>query len=200
MPEGAPLDNVQLTRLLGRFWTAANALSLIRLILSVPVAYLILVDGPLTWIFGLVALGIVTDWFDGRIARWSKTVSEWGKVLDPLADKVAAAVIVMALVIRGSLPAWLLALILGRDTLIVLGGILITRRTGQVLMSVWMGKVAVTALSVTVVAALLKADEPVMQICIGATVALMVYSFVLYLRRALRVWHHGDEAPEATFY
>jgi phosphatidylglycerophosphate synthase len=143
------------------------------------------------WLLVLVIVAIVTDWFDGRVARWSNTVSEWGKVLDPLADKVAAAAAVLALTLRGhfheeyvvSLPYWFLALVVGRDLLIVAGGVSLARRTGQVVMSLMSGKVAVTAVAVTVIAALLRADPEIMQACLLITSGLLVYSFFVYLFR-----------------
>lgn len=188
---------VELFRLLGRFWTIANMLSIIRLILVIPITVLILTDGPLLWTFGLILLALMTDWFDGRVARWSRTVSEWGKVLDPLADKVCGVAVVLALVVRQALPPWLLGVLVGRDVLIVLGGVVLARRTGQVVMSAWMGKVAVTALALTVVAALLRADEPVMQFCIWATTALLLYSFMLYAVRFVRLMRAGRLPAEA---
>ena len=189
-------SDTRVTQNLGTFWTAANIISLSRVVLVVPITYLILVDGPILWIFGLIIVGMLTDFFDGRVARWSHTVSEWGKVLDPVADKFSAAAVTVALVFRSpeagpTLPLWFLALIIARDAAIVLGGILIARRTGEVLMSIWWGKVAVTALSVTVLAALLKADPPVMQVCLWITTALMGYAFVLYILRFIRVWRAG---------
>lgn len=183
MPEQTSAHKVQLFRLLGRFWTVANLLSMIRLILVVPITYLILTDGPLAWLFGLILFALVTDWFDGRVARWSSTVSEWGKVLDPLADKVAGAAVVLALVVRGVLPVWFLGVIVGRDLLIVLGGVVLARKTGQVVMSAWMGKVAVTALALTVLAALLRADPPILSFCVWTTTGLLAYSFFLYAVR-----------------
>lgn len=172
-------------------------LSMFRLLLVIPIAYLILTDGPLIWLFGLILVALMTDWFDGRVARWSGTVSEWGKVLDPLADKAAGAAIVMALVVRGSLPLWFLSVLVLRDALIVLGGVVLARRTGQVVMSAWMGKVAVTALSLTVIAALLRADAPVLQYCVWITTALMAYSFVLYGFRFARLMKAG-ELPDSA--
>lgn len=192
MLENQPTQNVQLSRLLGRFWTFANLLSMARLILVIPITYLILTDGSLAWLFGLLFLALVTDWFDGRVARWSKTVSDWGKVLDPLADKVAAAAIVMALTVREILPVWFLAAIVARDSAIVLGGVVLARRTGQVVMSVWMGKVAVTALAITVLAALMRADAPILIICVWITTGLLVYSFGLYAIRWYRLMKAGS--------
>ena len=167
-------------------------LSMARLILVIPITYLILTDGSLAWLFTLIFIALVTDWFDGRVARWSKTVSEWGKVLDPLADKVAAAAIVMALTVRGILPLWFLVAIVARDAAIVLGGVVLARRTGQVVMSVWMGKVAVTALSVTVLAALMRADPPVLIFCVWVTTGLLAYSFLLYAVRWFGLMRSGS--------
>jgi len=171
---------------LGKFWTLPNVLSLARLMIVMPAAYLILVDGPLLWILGLVALAIATDYFDGRLARWSHTVSEWGKVLDPFADKVAGGLMVTVLTINGSIPLWFLIVVLGRDLLIVLGGEIIFRKKGVVSISLFSGKVAVTAVAITVLAALLKADPPVLQFCEITTVVILVYSYIRYLIRFVR--------------
>ncbi len=193
-----PMRRVRLSRLLGNFWTIPNMLSLIRLILVIPITYLILVGGSLVWLFSLIVLAAMTDWFDGHVARWLHTVSAWGKVLDPLADKIGAAMIVLALVVRDvepTLPVWFLVLLLARDLCIVLGGVVLTRRTGHVAMSTLSGKLAVSMLALTLLAALLRADPPVLQFCVWTTSALLIYSFVLYLLRFLRLMRAG-ELPE----
>lgn len=181
---------------LGRFWTVPNMLSMVRLVIVIPLAYLILVDGPLFWMMILMVLIVATDYFDGRIARWSKTVSEWGKVLDPMADKMAGGLVVMALAIRGALPLWLLAVVAARDLAILAGGAVITKRTGVVLMSMLSGKIAVTALAITVLAALLRADAPVLEACIWGTTALLAWSFLRYVLRFVKVYRYGTEAIE----
>ncbi|MCZ6704701.1 MAG: CDP-alcohol phosphatidyltransferase family protein [Bacteroidetes bacterium] len=168
---------------LGKFWTIPNVLSLARIIILVPVAYLILVDGSLLWILSLVALAIASDYFDGRLARWSHSVSEWGKVLDPFSDKIGGGLVVAALMIKGSLPVWYLIVILTRDLLIMLGGELIIRRSGIVVMSLFSGKIAVASISITVLAALLLADPPVMQFCLVASTVILAYSFLRYFAR-----------------
>ncbi len=172
-------------------------LSLFRVVLAIPVTYLILDDGPVGWILGLIVLAGLTDWFDGTLARWSHTVSNWGKVLDPLCDKAAMLMVSLALVIRGDLPIWFVAIVALRDVLIVLGSVLLTRRISEVKMSIWWGKVAITAMAVTVLAALLKADPPVMQFCIWTTLALMLYSYTLYVLRYLRLWRLGPDPTES---
>ena len=186
---------------MGAFWTAANVLSLARAVLVLPIAWLVYRGGPLGPMFALIGLAIATDWFDGRVARWSDTVSEWGKVLDATADKLAAAAVTLALLLRPpeagpSLPLWFVALAITRDALLALGGLLQTRRLGRFTSSLWSGKVAVTALAVTVVAALLNASPAVMEALVGLTAAVMAYSIVKYGLRFTAIMRHGAAALE----
>ena len=173
---------------LGRFWTAANALSLLRLVLVVPITVFLWRDGPLGWLLGLVVLVILTDWFDGRIARWTHTVSDWGKVIDPVADKFAAIMTVTALTFRPAephLPLWFFGVIVGRDLAILLGGAAIARRSGQIVMSAWAGKAASLWLALTVLSVILKADPPVFKVCLWMATGLFLFSFALYAIRYL---------------
>jgi CDP-diacylglycerol--glycerol-3-phosphate 3-phosphatidyltransferase len=173
---------------LGRFWTAANALSLLRLVLVVPITVFLWRGGPLGWLLGLVVLVILTDWFDGRIARWTHTVSDWGKVIDPVADKFAAIMTVTALTFRPAephLPLWFFGVIVGRDLAILLGGAAIARRSGQIVMSAWAGKAASLWLALTVLSVILKADPPVFKVCLWMATGLFLFSFALYAIRYL---------------
>mgnify|MGYP006273460909 CR=1 FL=1 len=175
---------------LGRFWTIPNALSLTRLVLVVPIAVFLWRDGPLDWLLGLVVAAILTDWFDGRIARWTGTISDWGKVIDPIADKFAAFMTVAALTFRSAdpqLPLWFFFLVVGRDLAIVAGSALIARRSGQIVESAWAGKAATLWLALTVLAAVLKADAPVMNVAFWMTAGLLVFSFAVYLIRYARM-------------
>lgn len=184
---------------MGRFWTAANGLSLLRVVLVGPIAVLVYHGGPVGPMFALIGLAIATDWFDGRVARWSDSVSEWGKVLDATADKVAAAAVTLALLTRPvepTLPLWFVLLAVSRDALLALGGLLQTRRLGRFTSSLWSGKVAVAALAVTVVAALLNAAAPVMEALVGLTGAVMAYSVVKYAVRFRAIMRHGPAALE----
>ncbi len=181
---------------MGRFWTAANALSLARIALVGPITLLVWRGGPVGPMFALVALAIATDFFDGRLARQTRTVSEWGKVLDATADKVAAAAITLALLFRSpeagpTLPLWFVALAVARDALLAVGGLVQTRRLGRFTTSLWSGKVAVTLLAATVLAALLAAGPRLMVALVWATAAVMTYSVVEYGVRFRHIVRHG---------
>jgi CDP-diacylglycerol--glycerol-3-phosphate 3-phosphatidyltransferase len=182
---------------LGRFWTAANALSLCRLGLVVPITVFLWRDGPLDWLLGLVIVVILTDWFDGRIARWTHTVSDWGKVIDPVADKFAAIMTVTALTFRPAdphLPLWFFGVVVGRDIAILLGGVAIARRSGQIVMSAWAGKAASLWLALTILCVILKADPPVFQVCLWMATGLFVFSFLLYVLRYLQAIRGAGDA------
>ncbi len=178
---------------LGKFWTLPNVLSLARLVIVIPVTWLIIIDGPLLWIMGLVLLAITTDYFDGRVARWSHTVSDWGRILDPFADKIGGGMVIAALTYREAMPVWFLVVILSRDLAIVCGGALIRWRTGEIVMSLMSGKVAVSAVAITVLAALLKADPPVMQFCLTVSTGLLAYSYFRYLIRFMQMYRTPAE-------
>lgn len=158
-----------------------------RIVLAIPAAYLIITDGPIALVLGIIVVAMATDWLDGRLARWSQSVSGWGKVLDPVVDKIGGGLILVALTIKGSIPKWFLGTLVGRDVLIVLGGIMIARRTGRVVISTWVGKAAVTAVGLTVLAALLEADPPVMRFCLSVATILLIISFIRYTWRYILV-------------
>lgn len=175
---------------LGRFWTAANVFSLCRPLVALPAAILIYTDGPRRWILLLILIAALTDWLDGQWARRTRTVSEWGKVLDPVCDKVAIVLVGAAMVLSQLVPLWFVGVILIRDLLIVAGSLVLVRRVREVHMSNWAGKAAVSAIAITFLLGLLGPDRAVLQFCIWSSVALMTLSLGLY---AFRFFHLQQE-------
>jgi cardiolipin synthase len=101
-----------------RIATIPNILSFLRLA-SVPVFVALFVSGHTDAAVILYAVGAWTDFFDGWIARRFDQVSELGKLLDPLADRIFIGALVVALVATDVLPMWLAVTIIGRDVLIL---------------------------------------------------------------------------------
>ncbi|KAH6893607.1 CDP-alcohol phosphatidyltransferase-domain-containing protein [Thelonectria olida] len=95
-------------------YTLPNFLTATRLAAAPFIGYLVLHDQH-AWAVGLFAYAGVTDMLDGWIARkWDqKTVV--GTVIDPMADKTLMTVLTVCLAIKGALPVWVAAIILGRD-------------------------------------------------------------------------------------
>ena len=113
---------------------------------SVPVFIWLFVSGREEAAVILYGVGASTDFFDGVIARHFDQVSELGKLLDPLADRIFIAALCVALVARGALP-WALALaIIGRDILILSLWPLVDRRKIERIRVNWVGKFATALL------------------------------------------------------
>ena len=96
-------------------WTAPNLISLLRIVLIPLFWWLIVREETTPEGLGLFIAVVGTDWLDGVVARRSGQISELGKVLDPVADRLAIAAGLVALVIRGAFPLWAAFLILLRD-------------------------------------------------------------------------------------
>jgi CDP-diacylglycerol--glycerol-3-phosphate 3-phosphatidyltransferase len=123
-------------------WNISNVLSLSRIVLLVPTVILILKPGneyrPAVLVLMVVAAS--TDFFDGLLARALNQVTDFGRLLDPVADKICLIALSAALVITGDVPLWYAALVALRDILIVVGSSLIITRRKIVVQSVWAGK------------------------------------------------------------
>jgi cardiolipin synthase len=109
-----------------RIWTLPNALSVLRL-LGVPL-FLWLLLGPHAdgWAFVVLAISGLTDWLDGKLARWLDQGSRLGALLDPAADRLYIVAALIALALRGIIPVWLVLLLAGRE--VVLGLLLLVLR------------------------------------------------------------------------
>ncbi len=99
-----------------------NLLTALRVLLVLPATWLMLEHryGAALVVFGVAGL---TDALDGFIARRFRWQSRLGAVLDPLADKLLAVSAYLVLGAQGVLPAWLVALVLARDLVIVAGSV-----------------------------------------------------------------------------
>jgi cardiolipin synthase len=106
-----------------------NILSLLRLA-GVPV-FLWLLLGPQEdgWALALLVFSALTDWLDGKLARWLNQMSRLGQLLDPAADRLYIAATLVAFLVRGIVPWWVVAPLVLRE-LIVGVCILALRRNG----------------------------------------------------------------------
>jgi cardiolipin synthase len=134
---------VTVRELAGERWlTVPNALSFVRLA-GVPL-FLWLLLGPRAdgWALIVLVASGVTDWLDGRIARALDQYSRLGELLDPLADRLYTVAALAAFLIRGIVPWWVVALIIGRD-LVVSAALPLLRRKGYLAFPVlYIGKAA----------------------------------------------------------
>ncbi|MET9132802.1 CDP-diacylglycerol--glycerol-3-phosphate 3-phosphatidyltransferase [Streptomyces antibioticus] len=101
-------------------WNIANLLTMLRLILVPGFVALMLADGgydpawrSLAW--AAFAIAMITDLFDGHLARTYNLVTDFGKIADPIADKAIMGAALICLSYLGDLPWWVTIVILGRE-------------------------------------------------------------------------------------
>ncbi len=153
----------------------------------IPASYYLATPGlfhrEIAILFILVA--VTTDALDGYFARKFNEISDFGKIIDPLADKIGIGIVVVMLTIYGDIPLWFTLLILIRDLIIFFAGLYIKSKTGIILPSLLSGKVAVTFLTFTLVFAVLQ--YPWMNLLFGillwCTIGTLAYSFLIYAQR-----------------
>ncbi len=97
-----------------------NSLTVLRIILTPAFVFLLLSDSPFWKQISLVVyiVAALTDWYDGWVARRYGYVSQWGKFLDPLADKILSAAALFSFVYLKLVPAWMVWIIVVRDFII----------------------------------------------------------------------------------
>jgi CDP-diacylglycerol--glycerol-3-phosphate 3-phosphatidyltransferase len=203
----------QLEDRLGGFLNWANGLTLGRLILG-PVILSVLMSGREWLAFALFVVAMITDLCDGYLARRSNSVTELGKLMDPLADKVLVSLLLLAFWRMGLryVPFWMVAVVIARE-LLILGcrtGVLksgegfVTSRAAKWKTAVQMGWVALVLLHLALMGEtgfLLYSQvagrfESVLLFVGGASVALTLLSGIEYMinGRALSMIRNGADA------
>lgn len=135
----------------------------------------------------IILVAVSTDALDGYFARKFNEISDLGKIIDPLADKIGVGIVVVMLVIFGDIPLWFAIVVLARDIIIFLAGIYIKLKTGIILPSTMSGKVAVSLLSLYLVFSILR-YESIAVFVSGLQwfcLTIMGYSLSVYTKRFL---------------
>jgi len=131
--------------------TLANQLTLVRLVAVVPVMALLYLDfGWARWAaVGVYVAAILTDYFDGKLARRSNEVTGFGKLMDSIADKALIVSIFFALVGEGSMASWMAAIMVIRE-FAVTGLRMVALEGGEVIAANSWGKAKMNAQSLGV--------------------------------------------------
>ncbi len=166
-------------------WTLPNVLSFVRIALIPAILYLYIGLGRRFFSACLLALSYASDIADGIIARKFNMISDVGKMLDPLADKLTQASLVICIAVTRSegWTAWMLfGLMAAKEIATALSGFFAVRRTGKVSGAKWYGKVSTVALNAMFALILFIPMPPVLEtsllfVCAG----VMVFSAVSYL-------------------
>jgi cardiolipin synthase (CMP-forming) len=163
-----------------RVFTVPNALSFLRLFM-VPVVVALLLAGSNGIAAAFFVLAAATDFLDGRLARRTGP-TRLGRILDPVADRLMLSSVAVVLAIRGLLPVWAVAILVGRDLLALAGSLVAgskigVNRVGKAATAVLMGAVALVVIRPGVVG----------EVIFYAGFGLSIVAGLMYLRSLRRI-------------
>ena len=169
------------------FLYISNQISVLRILLVIPLVFLLINQNGSNTIYvaAILVAMYVSDLLDGYLARKLNQVSELGKIIDPLADKIAVVSIVIILFIQGRVETWFFVVVIARDLLILLFGLYLKSRNKIVLMSNYPGKIAVFSIGVIILLTVFNNEllQNVIRYLYYISVILIIYSLYLYLLR-----------------
>ncbi len=178
-----------------RIFTIPNLLSLLRLLMIPAIIWLYIeMRAPLAAGLLLLLSGS-TDIIDGFIARRFNMTSDLGKILDPAADKLTQAAVLLCLAFSFPLMAVPLALLIVRDLCMAGLCVAVIKRAGIVPQADWHGKAATALLYCTMLLHVFwpGLPEALSYALIAVCTAMIALSFALYMRRNLALIRRGDD-------
>lgn len=182
----------------------ANALTVLRLAAVPVVAWLLAVsssggvDAYHAWALGLFIAAAWTDFLDGQIARCTDTISEFGKFVDPLADRLLVITVLVVLMARSFMPLWMGIVIVSRDVIMLAGTPIIGIKEKDKISVHWTGKVATAFLFLSLCFFILWGRPGYLQ-PVGFWIFLpgILFSYVsglIYLYRGIMTVKHRNQA------
>jgi CDP-diacylglycerol--glycerol-3-phosphate 3-phosphatidyltransferase len=171
-----------------KYLTLANLFSLSRILVAPLLIWIHMRHGVNTLFTVLVFYAIISDYLDGWAARFSNEITEFGKIADPVADKLLAGMLFIYAGWIDLIPIWFVILCIGRDLLILVGSLYIGKKKGKVAMSVMSGKIFVNFLAAYwIVAFFLPGYTQTIQVLLILTTVIMVYSSLDYVHRFTQI-------------
>ena len=169
--------------------TIPNLLSLFRLLLIPLIIWMYTFKKEYFAAGTLLILSGLTDLADGFIARHFNAVSNVGKILDPIADKLTQAAMLFCLVTRFPLMAAPLGVLVLKDIFIGTTGLLMIRKTGEVIGADFHGKVATTLLYIMMILHIFWISIPacISAATIGICLVSMIFTLFIYGKRNVKV-------------
>ena len=178
--------------------TTANKITLLR-IFMIPVFLVLAYAGKNAAALVVYILACLSDMADGYIARHYNQITDFGKFMDPLADKMLVLSAMCFFVERGRMPGWALAVVLLRE-FAVSGMRLVAVEQGRVIAAAWSGKVKTAATMLCLCLMLLfpapgigdSAPDFVARISTAVIVLTTVYSGIEYFYKNRDVFRHVE--------
>jgi len=170
------------------FFYLSNLLSIVRLLLLVPILYFLSQDGSSAnlIVILLVAFAILSDYLDGFFARLMNQRTDLGRILDPMADKILMVFGLIGFAIYRDFPLTLVLLLGYRDLMILIGGIILTKRSGELTESNIWGKGNTLTISIAGLCFLIAPDWWFTYIALATSYLMILVSGFSYLSIAMK--------------
>ena len=129
-----------------RIMTLANSISISRILLTFPLVYILNIFSVESQdmayaVWGIILLIVFTDFLDGYVARKTNQITNFGKIIDPVADKICLVVVLTFLIFEYKLPFLIFFLLLSiRDVYLIIIGVYLINVQQEVFQSNWTGK------------------------------------------------------------
>ena len=165
-----------------------NKLTVLRIIMILPFLLVLYLDvpGATWWALAIFILASLTDMLDGKIARKRNLITDFGKFMDPLADKCLVIAAMLWFVEIGQMPGWALLVVIVRE-FAVSGLRMVAADKGRVIAAGWSGKVKTASTMVCIVLMFLPISVWINSICVAVIVLTTIYSGVEYFMKNLDV-------------
>lgn len=161
-----------------------NKLTVLRIIMIIPFLLVLYLDVPYAdyWALGIFILASLTDMLDGKIARKYNLITDFGKFMDPLADKMLVTAAMVWFVEIGQMAGWALLVVLLRE-FAVSGLRMVASDKGRVIAAGWSGKIKTASTMVCVVLMFLPIPPWLNTACIAVIVVTTIWSGVEYFAK-----------------
>lgn len=177
-----------------------NILSCIRILLVAVFVWVFFTDYPNNIIYALLVFLFagLTDVVDGHIARKYQCISNLGKVLDPLADKLMQCAVMICFMIKSLIPLWFGIPFIIKELVILIGGLFLYKSNNVLAVSKWYGKFAVSFFYATIALIVIFSDffaqnTLVLYLLCGIALLIAIGALVTYFISYAKV---GREKPE----
>ena len=186
-PDTAPLEGIAMKKCtVKEVFSIPNLMGYFRVLLIPVFCWLYLnaeTQGDILWAAAVVALSSLTDLFDGMVARKFNMVTDLGKIVDPVADKLTHAALAVCLATRYPLMWLLIGLMVVKESYMAVMGVIFLKKGRMIDGAMWFGKVCTATLFVGMLVLFLFPgfDITVADTLIGFMMIVMLVTFVKYI-------------------
>lgn len=161
-----------------------NLLTILRMIL-IPVFVLVFfskMENARYWALGVYAVASFTDLIDGQIARKFNVVTELGKVLDPLADKLMLITVIISFFVADVIPWYIPAVVLTKEVFMIISGLILYNRKDRVVIPAnYFGKTATVLFTVAIILLFFLPGNSWVVLLMMVAIALKVTALITYV-------------------